>query len=1277
MGDQDEKKSDCVKVAVRLRPPSQKEMGNNEKCIIEIEANTGDGTGSVTINDPEGKEKPAEFAFDIVFGLDTQQINVFESVGRAALDSTLTGYNGTIFAYGQTGSGKSWCMSGGPGDLRGIIPRVNENLFDKIVQMQEEINTRRFLVMCSFFEIYNEIIFDLLNPVQDRSKLGAGLQVKEHPVLGIYVKDLQEIVVSDADKLEKIMANGTKNRAVSSTMMNSVSSRSHSIFIIKVHQKDDEDKSKNVFAKLNLVDLAGSERQKGTGATGQTLKEGANINKSLSALGNVINALVENANGKKVFVPFRNSKLTRVLQESLGGNSLTTMLATLSPAACNYEETLSTLRYANRAKAIKVSATKNEEASQISRLNAEVEELKKKLATAGPGGGGGGGSGIMAEEERQEIRQKFEQQLKDMEQMLSSTWEEKASLSKNHEEQLAKAIEEQRQQAKAMEEECRKRFRLLQDQEDLALSIRALADTVQSLPAKAESTDATSPSLALRSGAQPRQWLKNAGAINEVVSALKGQQQMAVVFQGAFKEDLRLWVDGEETSDHAMIRAGSRRALNKLETLRRECGRLCALEQQGQSQAEEFASQVAEASAAWASTGAADALRELREAAGRDDHSGEDSAESKPETQAEEFLIPPMYTQAIEDIGRITKLIEQQARAKANEFSSLAVLEVHSMAELALKGMSLSPGGNADNADMDLIRSMAAPPPPQAPAQPTEHAGSTAPARPKEERPLHEWTEEDADGAVESTQFALTQLVQLDTLNKKKTPQELLTRPPPKFVHDVARLVAEATGFLSGLSEEWPDPREAKIDLLQQIADSVISALGLASVDFDPADVLKGKEVPQTLRLLQLMAIAAARSQHCQPSEAGSKAHPDHSKEEGLAPASEVPRLLDALVRCIGKAAQQQQEQANGRPCSGRASPTRELENSYHVLQERLEDETQVRKRQEERLAALQAELETSRSVLCERNVQLDDLQQAASNVESRKIGLRQQVDGLRLGLLEKAKQLKSQQVIDLKEQLEEVAKTLNTKNQLKLKLTGEVKRLQQQQIETDSERETIELEVKRMKLRLAEGLVDGGAVRNQTDEIIELQAEKQKLDVKVLALEENMRNLTEADDFERQRENGLLEEMRVQSHKSDDFQMQLQVIVEERDALREGMDKLWQDKARTLEELENVTDGYTALSDRLLEKSMEARELEEDLQKYENLLSMLQENFEKNRHSPAPVATHCNGPPAVNGTGAQTTNGTHVPGLAPGPAPGPAADADEKGSSHYSDDDFEEPDED
>jgi len=555
-----EQKAQTVKVAVRLRPLSNKELGNNESSIVEVECNTSEeGNGSVTIVDPEGKENPAQFAFDIVFGVDTQQQLVFDTVGNAALEQMFSGYNGTIFAYGQTGSGKSWCMTGAPTpELRGIIPRVNEDLFVRIARMQEEVATRKFLVECSFFEIYNEIIFDLLNPVQDRSKLGAGLQVKEHPVLGIYVKDLQDMVVDDAVKLENIMNSGIKNRAVSSTMMNAVSSRSHSIFTIKVHQKDEEDKSRNVFAKLNLVDLAGSERQKGTGATGQTLKEGANINKSLSALGNVINALVETANGKKVFVPFRNSKLTRVLQESLGGNSLCTMLATLSPAACNYEETMSTLRYANRAKAIKISATKNEEASQISRLNAEIEELKKKLTTATSGGGGSGGAGPLAEEERQEIANRYKDQLTQMEQMAKSNWEEKKKLSVEHEAQVNKALEEQRRHAKQMEEERRKRFRLLQEQHDLEFSIRGLLDTVQSLPVNELAPD--DPSSKLLMGELPRTWLKEAAAMSNMADTLKQQRTMVLVFQGAFNEDLRLWVDGEEASDLAMARTVSRRA---------------------------------------------------------------------------------------------------------------------------------------------------------------------------------------------------------------------------------------------------------------------------------------------------------------------------------------------------------------------------------------------------------------------------------------------------------------------------------------------------------------------------------------------------------------------------------------------------------------------------------------------------------------------------------------------------------------------------------------------
>jgi kinesin family protein 1/kinesin family protein 3/17 len=698
MGDDEKKGDDCVKVAIRCRPLSNKETGNNESSIVQMQESVGGEPGGITITDPDGKEKPAQFAFDIVFDTDSKQEAVYETVGHPAIESTLAGYNGTIFAYGQTGSGKSWCMSGGSGDLRGIIPRVNEALFKRIETEQESIPTRKFLVVCSFFEIYNEIIFDLLNPVQDRSKLGAGLQVKEHPVLGIYVKDLQDIVVTDADKLEKLMASGIKNRAVSSTMMNSTSSRSHSIFTVKVHQKDDEDKSKNVFAKLNLVDLAGSERQKGTGATGQTLKEGANINKSLSALGNVINALVENANGKKVFVPYRNSKLTRVLQESLGGNSLCTMLATLSPAACNYEETLSTLRYANRAKAIKVAATKNEEASQISRLNAEIEELKKKLVE-GDGAAGGGASGLLAEEERAEIKAKFQAQLKDMESMISSTWEEKSKLSQEQEAALNRLQEEQKRQARALEEECRKRFRLLQEQNDLELTIRGLADILQSLPSKANGSSASSSSSSLISGDLPRDWLRVAEQLSEGTDQLKQQQTMAVVFQGAFSEDLRLWIDGGEGGDTTMARTGARRALKKVETLKKECERVAVLEKDGKSKASSFTENVAKARAEWLSSGAPAVIAEFTSQ--QDD---QHDSSTVPENGQKE--LPVHLSRALEDIGQILQLVEQQAQARVTSFSSLGSMEMKSPAELVLKGMGLVLGAKLEGSDEMTLKSL-------------------------------------------------------------------------------------------------------------------------------------------------------------------------------------------------------------------------------------------------------------------------------------------------------------------------------------------------------------------------------------------------------------------------------------------------------------------------------------------------------------------------------------------------------------------------------------------
>lgn len=250
-------------------------------------------------------------------------------------------------------------MLGQQGELQGVIPRMNSALFDRISEETSRNSNLQFLVTASYFELYNEVIFDLLDPIDRRKKppqqRNAGLEIKEHNILGVYVKGLQEIVVDSASKLMSLLEQGASSRTTSATNMNEDSSRSHSIFTIKVHQKDACDESRNLFAKINLVDLAGSERAKSTGASGTALKEGANINKSLSALGNVINALVEQSKGRKgVFIPYRNSKLTRVLQESLGGNSITVMVAAMSPALCNFEETLSTLKYANRAKDIKV-----------------------------------------------------------------------------------------------------------------------------------------------------------------------------------------------------------------------------------------------------------------------------------------------------------------------------------------------------------------------------------------------------------------------------------------------------------------------------------------------------------------------------------------------------------------------------------------------------------------------------------------------------------------------------------------------------------------------------------------------------------------------------------------------------------------------------------------------------------------------------------------------------------------------------------------------------------
>jgi hypothetical protein len=236
-------------------------------------------------------------------------------------------------------------------ELRGIIPNAFEHIFSHIKHAPESV---KFLVRASYMEIYNEDIRDLLNPKANR------LELKERADTGVYVKDLSSFVIKDVAEMNRLMDAGHKNRSVGATLMNERSSRSHSIFTITVEASETGPDGQDHIrvGKLNLVDLAGSERQSKTGATGDRLKEATKINLSLSALGNVISALVD---GKSSHIPYRDSKLTRLLQDSLGGNSKTLMIATVSPASYNYEETLSTLRYANRAKNIKNKPKINED----------------------------------------------------------------------------------------------------------------------------------------------------------------------------------------------------------------------------------------------------------------------------------------------------------------------------------------------------------------------------------------------------------------------------------------------------------------------------------------------------------------------------------------------------------------------------------------------------------------------------------------------------------------------------------------------------------------------------------------------------------------------------------------------------------------------------------------------------------------------------------------------------------------------------------------------------
>uniref|UniRef100_A0A0K0E7Z7 Kinesin-like protein n=1 Tax=Strongyloides stercoralis TaxID=6248 RepID=A0A0K0E7Z7_STRER len=359
-----------VKVCVRCRPLSKKEIEHNEKIAVFINKNEK----NITVKNVDNPEETSKsFTFDEIFDVDSNQITVYNTVARPIVENVLKGYNGTIFAYGQTGTGKTYTMTGIPDvpEQQGIIPNSFAHIFDHISKCKDD---KTFLVRVSFLEIYNEEIRDLL--VKENSK---NLEMKERPDIGVYVKDLTTVTVSNADNMFKIMEIGSKNRSIGATNMNEHSSRSHALFTVTIECSENIGNTQHlVQGKLHLVDLAGSERQSKTGATGIRLKEASKINLSLSTLGNVISALVD---PKSTHIPYRNSKLTRLLQDSLGGNSKTLMIANIGPVGYNYDETISTLRYANRAKNIKNVVKINEDPKDalLRKFQQEIELLRRQL----------------------------------------------------------------------------------------------------------------------------------------------------------------------------------------------------------------------------------------------------------------------------------------------------------------------------------------------------------------------------------------------------------------------------------------------------------------------------------------------------------------------------------------------------------------------------------------------------------------------------------------------------------------------------------------------------------------------------------------------------------------------------------------------------------------------------------------------------------------------------------------------------------------------------------
>eukprot|EP00608_Synchroma_pusillum_P000294 CAMPEP_0198443994 /NCGR_PEP_ID=MMETSP1452-20131203/70379_1 /TAXON_ID=1181717 /ORGANISM="Synchroma pusillum, Strain CCMP3072" /LENGTH=518 /DNA_ID=CAMNT_0044164645 /DNA_START=66 /DNA_END=1620 /DNA_ORIENTATION=- len=353
--------STSVVVVVRVRPPSREPRG--DLCVRLLSDQAAE------VVDEQGN--PRQMSFDAV--LQTTQAEVYARSGRLLVAKAVEGFNGTCLAYGQTGSGKTHTMMGTPEDA-GVIPRLCHELFTRV----SGTPSMTYGVVATYVEVYNDQIIDLLSP---RDANAGRPAIREDPSRGIFLEGVANAPVANVDGVAEVLREGTARRTVGETKMNAASSRSHAILTLEISGRKVEDDLgvSTTTAKLHLVDLAGSERAHRTGASGDRLKEGAKINQSLSALGTVINALT--SGGSRTHVPYRDSKLTRLLQDSLGGNSFTVIIACVGPGASDRSETLSTLRFASRAKKIRnqVHVNRNPLSERILALERENERLERRL----------------------------------------------------------------------------------------------------------------------------------------------------------------------------------------------------------------------------------------------------------------------------------------------------------------------------------------------------------------------------------------------------------------------------------------------------------------------------------------------------------------------------------------------------------------------------------------------------------------------------------------------------------------------------------------------------------------------------------------------------------------------------------------------------------------------------------------------------------------------------------------------------------------------------------